>query len=233
MSVRPASHFTYKHASKLRILGGQSTRRIVLTKVALGIAEAIEALVMTSQFVHRNSRTRRSAAMLCLVSCLLLTCSLVAPPALHAKEKLNIGDTPPDNLGRDASGNRVRLGDHRGKIVIVSFWASWCSPCRKEMATLAAIQKKATREKIVIFAVNWQESREQFWQIKHALKDIDLTLVSDESGSLGRQYEVTAIPHMIIIGRDGRVAAIHVGYGESEIPSLVGEINTLWNEVPE
>jgi hypothetical protein len=101
------------------------------------------------------------------------------------------------------------------------------------MATLAAIQKKATREKIVIFAVNWQESREQFRQIKHALKDIDLTLVSDESGSLGRQYEVTAIPHMIIIGRDGRVAAIHVGYGESEIPSLVGEINTLWNEVPE
>jgi hypothetical protein len=47
---------------------------------------------------------------------------------------------------------------------------------------------------------------------------------------LGRQYDVTAIPHMIIIGRDGRVAAVHVGYGESEIPSLVEEINTLWNK---
>ena len=144
--------------------------------------------------------------------------------------ELKVGDLPPDELGRDASGTRVHLSEYRGKLVIVSFWASWCGPCRKELPVLAAIQQQATREKIAVFAVNWQEGEDQFRAIRRALKDTGLTLVSDESGHFGRKYGVKGIPHMVIIGRDGRIAAVHVGYGEGEIPVLVDEINTLWNK---
>jgi peroxiredoxin len=153
----------------------------------------------------------------------------LAATAAHSGE-LKVGDMVPDDLGRDATGNRVHLSDYRGKLVIVSFWASWCGPCRKELPVLATIQKKGTRDKIAIFAVNWRESADQFRQIRRAFKDIDLTLVSDESGRFGRQYGVNGIPHMVVIGRDGRIAAVHVGYGESEIPVLVDEINSLWNK---
>lgn len=104
------------------------------------------------------------------------------------------------------------------------------SPCRRELPVLATIQKQGTRDKIAIFAVNWRESADQFRQIRRAFKDIDLSLVSDESGRFGRQYGVNGIPHMVVIGRDGRIAAVHVGYGESEIPVLVDEINSLWNK---
>ncbi len=114
--------------------------------------------------------------------------------------------------------------------MIISFWASWCPPCRKELPVLAAIQKNATRDKIVVFAVNWKESDDRYCAIIRTLKDVDLTLVSDENGYFGGEYGVKAIPHMIIIGRDGRIAAVHVGYGESEIPSLVKEINGLWTQ---
>jgi peroxiredoxin len=162
------------------------------------------------------------------VACLFLGFALAATAA-HSGE-LKVGDMVPDDLGRDATGNRVHLSDYRGKLVIVSFWASWCGPCRKELPVLATIQKKGTRDKIAIFAVNWRESADQFRQIRHAFKDIDLTLVSDESGRFGRQYGVNGIPHMVVIGRDGRIAAVHVGYGESEIPVLVDEINSLWNK---
>jgi thiol-disulfide isomerase/thioredoxin len=103
---------------------------------------------------------------------------------------MKVGDMVPDDLGRDAAGNRVHLSDYRGKLVIVSFWPSWCGPCRKELPVLAAIQKKGTRDKIAIFAVNWREGADQFRQIRRALKDFDLTLVSDESGRFGRQYGV-------------------------------------------
>lgn len=133
-----------------------------------------------------------------------------------------------NSLGTASTGGKVKLSDYRGKIVIISFWASWCSPCRKELPLLALIQKKATRDKVMIFAVNWKEPRDRYYDIIRALKNVDLTLVSDEHGFLGGEYSVKAIPHMIIIGRDGRIAAIHVGYGESEIPTLVKEINGLW-----
>jgi hypothetical protein len=96
------------------------------------------------------------------------------------------------------------------------------------LPVLAAIQRKASREKVVVFAVNWREGAERFGDIKHALKDVDLTLISDERGYYGNQYGVHAIPHMIVIGCDGKIAAVHLGYGESEIPRFVDEINALW-----
>jgi hypothetical protein len=97
---------------------------------------------------------------------------------------------------------------------------------------LAAIQRNATRDKIVVFAVNWKEGDDRYRAIIRTLKDVDLALVSEENGYFGGEYGVKAIPHMIIIGRDGRIAAVHVGYGESEIPTLVREINGLWTQSP-
>lgn len=155
-----------------------------------------------------------------------LGCMLVASFA-QATANLQVGDEPPPKLT-----SHVKLSDYRGKIVIVSFWASWCAPCRKEIGVLAAIQKQATRDKVVVLSVNWQESFQRFQQIRHSLKDADLTLISDENGYIGQQYNVKAIPYMVIIGRDGRIAAIHIGYGEGEIPVLANEINALWNASP-
>ena len=159
-------------------------------------------------------------------SVLLLACALAVAPG-YASPKLKVGDTPPPMLGRS-----VKLSDYRGKVVIISFWASWCPPCRQEMSVLAQIQQVATRAKVEIFAVNWQEDSQRFWQIQRALRKVDLTLISDADGYIGRAYDVDAIPHMVIVGRDGRIAAIHVGYGKEEIPALANEINSLWAQAP-
>ena len=153
---------------------------------------------------------------------------MVAAASAQATVKLQVGDQPPPKLAWHA-----KLGDYRGKIVIVSFWASWCAPCRKELGVLAAIQKLATRDKVVVFSVNWQESAQRFQQIKRTPKDVDLTFISDEDGCIGNQYGVKAIPHMVIIGRDGKIAAIHIGYGDGELPALADEINAMWNQAPD
>ena len=84
-----------------------------------------------------------------------------------------------------------------------------------------------------MFSVNWLENAQRFQQIKRTLKDVDLTLISDEDGYIGKQYGVNAIPHMVIIGRDGRIAAIHIGYGDGELPGLSDEINAMWNKAPD
>jgi len=156
----------------------------------------------------------------------LIGCLILAGHAV-AKEKLQVGDVPPDVLGKATSGERVKLSDYHGRIVIVSFWASWCAPCRKELPVLANIQKQVSRDHLMVFAVNWKQDRSLYRQIVKTLKDVDLTIISDESGYVGSRYGVDAIPHMFIIGRDGRIAAIHLGYGEDEIPALVAEINGL------
>lgn len=164
-------------------------------------------------------RPRRTFAAAVVLMCLAI--------AGNATSRLKVGDEAPPKLGW-----QTKLSEYRGKIVIVSFWASWCAPCRKELGVLAAIQKQATRDRLVVFSVNWKEDAVRFQQIRDALKGVDLTLISDKYGSIGKQYGVRAIPHMVLIGRDGRIAAIHIGYGESEIPVLADEINALWNAEP-
>jgi peroxiredoxin len=144
--------------------------------------------------------------------------------AVASAAHLKVGDDPPDAFGKTIARQPVHLADYRGRIVVISFWATWCGPCRK---------KNATTEKVVVLSVNWRQSYDTFRRIHHILKDSDVTLISDESGRAGEAYGVTAIPHMIILGRDGKIAAIHVGYGEAEIPVLINEINAAWiNSAP-
>jgi peroxiredoxin len=164
--------------------------------------------------------------------CFWMSLLLVSFTALAGATKLKVGDDPPDVFGKSSTGAVVHLGDYRGRVVVISFWATWCPPCRKEIPMLMALQKQATREKLVVLSVNWRQNYGEFRRVKRIFeeKGTDVTLISDERGRAGEAYGVNAIPHMIIVGRDGKIAAIHVGYNEEEIPALIDEINAVWKE---
>jgi thiol-disulfide isomerase/thioredoxin len=159
-----------------------------------------------------------------------LAAALLAAASAGAKE-LKAGDVPPDSLGRAYTGEKIKLSDYRGKVVVVTFWASWCTPCRKELPVLARIQQQVTTDRLQVLAVNYGESHQRYNQVvyalKPALKDAPMKLISDEDMYYGGQFGVKGIPHMVIIGPDGRIAVVHRGYGESEIPVLVDELNRL------
>ena len=97
---------------------------------------------------------------------------------------------------------------------------------------LMALQEQATRERLVVLAVNWRQSYETFRGIKRYFKDKapQVTLISDEYGRAGEAYGVKGIPHMVIVGRDGKIAAMHEGYSEQNLQSILDEINTTWRK---
>ncbi len=146
---------------------------------------------------------------------------------IAAETVLEIGEIPPNFLGRDSDGNDVTLDENKGKIVVISFWASWCSPCLKELPVLENIQNKIGTDKIKVVAINFKENRKQYKKIVKMLSSLKLTLTHDKRGSIGRKFGVEAIPNLFIIDKNGELAFHNVGYGDSSIDKIVEVLNKL------
>lgn len=143
--------------------------------------------------------------------------------------QVRVGDVPPDSLGVTADGRAVHVSDHAGKVVVTTFWASWCGPCRHELPLLEGLQRAAGPEQLRVVAINIEDG-DDFRRVARALSELKLTITHDTDRKSSRAFGTNGIPHMLIIGRDGRVRKIHRGYSEDQIDAYLDEINAALAE---
>ncbi len=136
---------------------------------------------------------------------------------------MSAGDVPPAALGMTRAGDSIETTQFAGRVMVVTFWASWCGPCRAELGMLERLQQVA-KERVKVVAVNIEE-RDVFRQVARALGEFNLTITSDPRKRYAGAYGVNGIPHMVIIGKDGKVISVHRGYSESALDGLLAEIN--------
>lgn len=156
---------------------------------------------------------------------LLLIVALWFSVFTHAE--VSVGEIPPQDLGINRSGEKVSLSNMRGKVVVVTFWASWCPPCLKELPILERIQRHVGKDQLEVVAVNFREDKTVFNRVKRNWKEIQITVTYDRRSVASKKYGVKAIPHMFMIDKEGKVASMHVGYEEDQLPELVEELNQL------
>ena len=159
---------------------------------------------------------------------LALSLSVLAASTAGAGDKtsrveLKPGDIPPKALGFTRNNDEIETTQFAGRVMVVTFWASWCGPCRQELTMLEKLQTLA-QDRLKIVAVNI-EDRDMFRKITRTLGDMKVTLTSDPSKRSASAYGVGGIPHMVIIGRDGKIAKVHTGYGDQQIEGLLEEIS--------
>jgi thiol-disulfide isomerase/thioredoxin len=158
---------------------------------------------------------------------LLTVLCLALAMAGRAHAGIGIGDVPPDDLGRDPHGDPIKVSDQQGKVVVITFWASWCGYCRQELPVLAGLQEAAGKDRVEVVAVNYKDDRDVYKALRRKLKDVQLTMTHDESGAVGRAYGVQGIPRLFMIDRSGRIAYVHTGYGDDSINQIVAAVNRL------
>ncbi len=143
-----------------------------------------------------------AAGLAILVSTMLLVTGLQAA---------EVQGKAPDFTLKSSSGKNLKLSEHRGEVVLLNFWASWCGPCRKEMPYLEQIQEKYADYGFTVMGVNVEEDSSK---AKKMLKDIPVTfpILFDTSNSASKAYKVSAMPTTVIIDRDGNMRYLHKGY---------------------
>ncbi len=110
------------------------------------------------------------------------------------------------------AGSTWRLSDHRGKVIALSFWATWCGPCRMEMPALQDIYRDLEGEGFLLLGVNQGEGPEKITGFLKEMK-LDIPVALDREGRTAAAYYTGGkVPTLVLIGRDGVIRAVHRGY---------------------
>ena len=132
----------------------------------------------------------------------------------------------------DLNGNKVSLADHRGKIVFLNFWASWCLPCRAEMPSMEKLYNKFKNNDFTILAVNMGENERQVRAFKESYK-LNFPILLNADSSVGSIYGVISIPTSYLIDRDGYILGGALGPREWASKEAYELINSLLKKSPE
>lgn len=109
------------------------------------------------------------------------------------------------------TGGEFKLEEHRGKVIVLDFWASWCAPCIKSLPDMITLMSALPPEKALFVGVNQGEPAEHIttflnrrqWQFPVAL---------DSEQHIGQTFDVKGIPHTVIIDGEGKIAWVQTGY---------------------
>lgn len=122
----------------------------------------------------------------------------------------------PDWELKTVDGGTMKLSDHRGKVVILDFWDTWCPPCRAEIPGFVEMQKKYGDKLVIIGAAFGNEGPEA---VKSFIKEYGMNYpVVYVTAQVNQMYGgIQSIPTTFVIDKNGKARGMHVGFAEREV----------------
>ncbi|HYA26986.1 MAG TPA: TlpA disulfide reductase family protein [Thermodesulfovibrionales bacterium] len=161
---------------------------------------------------------------LVIISFLAASCS----KAPETFEKVAEPGKAPDFNLRDLQGRALALSSLRGKVVILEFWATWCPPCRESVPELNGIYKKYKGKNFELLGIAIDKGKNAPSEVSEFVKKhvvIYPVLVDDKD--VNSAYEVSGIPAMFVIDKEGKVVKSLAGYIPGIGEALSKEVDAL------
>lgn len=158
-----------------------------------------------------------------LIFCFLLLVSATG----HA---LETGTPPPNCLATLANGEKnLDLGEFKGRVILIDFWATWCPPCKKSMPFLNSLRNKHQKEGFEIVAINVDEDTQT---AKEFLKSnpVDYALAFDAKGDCPSVFDVKAMPSSYLVDKTGTIRLVHLGFRDGDEQIIRENVEKLLNE---
>jgi peroxiredoxin len=136
------------------------------------------------------------------LACSVLTAAVSAGP---------ISGVAPDFTLQTQSGESRSLAEHKGDVVMINFWATWCAPCRQEMPYLEALYQRYGALGFTLLGVNVEKDPVGATEWL-AETPVSFPILFDPENEVSELYDVIAMPNTVLIDRQGNLRYLHHGY---------------------
>ena len=125
-------------------------------------------------------------------------------------------------------GEKQKLSEYHGEVVVVNFWASWCAPCRKELPLMNEWHAKWTERGARVVAISID--KEQRKARKFAEKEgLNLNVFHDGPDGLAKSLDLPSLPCTFLLDRDGKVLAVYKSSSDKDLAALHSKVESLLN----
>jgi thiol-disulfide isomerase/thioredoxin len=118
--------------------------------------------------------------------------------------------TAPALALNDLGGSPRSLTDYRGRILLLNFWATWCEPCRDELASITKLQEQLAGKPFVVLLINYGEARARVADFVKR-ESIAFPILLDPNQDASKAWRVRVLPSSFLVGQDGRVRYSVIG----------------------
>lgn len=145
-------------------------------------------------------------------------------PLAHA------GGAAPDFQLKDLDGQTFVLGDHLGEeVIVLSFWATWCGPCKAEMPHLETMYGELKDQGLLVVSISVDDAKNEPL-VKSTVRAGGYTfpVVLDQAYEAGNLYNPRkSVPLTVVIGKDKKIHSTHDGYAPGDEARLRTEVEAL------
>ena len=160
-----------------------------------------------------------------IFNCLFLLTVLFGA-SLFAQIKVG-DDAPPISLFRLDNNKYFHLKDDIDeKLVVFSFFATWCGPCKKEIPKLHEMVDSLATDSISVYLVDVQEKKKVIRVFKEK-ENIELPILLDKYGVYFKRYGGETLPLTVVVNKEGKISYCHTGYKEGDEVELLKHLRSL------
>lgn len=181
------------------------------------------------QLTPTGSRRRSAQLVVFAAASVLVLASLAYGATTRGPGQLQGGPAPDFTLEL-FDGGEISLRDLQGQIIVLNFWASWCTPCRDEAPMLESVWQRYRGQGVSVIGVDYKDTEPP---ARAFIEEFGITYPNgpDPRSRIARAYGVQGVPETFVITQEGEIAKVFVGSPtEGQLTAMVEDLLALAEE---